>query len=614
MAARTTSMHNRMYGSQHQKLRAWWDEQIQAAARPQCYRCAEPIGPGKAWQLDHMDDGPRAWVPIDQDRWPSHKACNLGAGAAKGNARRGATIFGSDHAPDPALQISSLSEPAEPSPVDPRLAWTPSDLRFYPWLADLADVPEDASAPLMMSPVPDDAVCSYAWDGCTHAPAGGTGIAWIEQTQKITLRWWQRLSVTRQLEHRADLSLCFREKDESAPRRSGKSIGMKGQALWRLQFGEVLFGEVQTIIHTGSDMAICREIQRQAWRWSESVQWVVTRGNGKEAIETPAGDRWLVRAQDAVYGYDVCLGMVDEVWNVKPDTVSEGLEPATLERQSPQLVLTSTAHRRATSLMRSKLVAAMSLADPGTLLLLWGAPMGSDPSDPAVWRAASPYWSEDRAQYIAAKYAKAASGQDDPEFDDPDPMKGFEAQYLNIWRVKEPRQVGRPVVDSEAWGRIIGTIPERVPDAVAMESWFDEGVSVARAWVQADGPVIVAVVDCPDMPTAVETAASYGSDTIRAGASLAEHAAWESQGIEPEKATGGVRANVAELAAALKEHRFVHARSGVLTEQVLALRVAEGVDGPRVVSKGRADAVKAAVWAVTAALEVGTYNVMDSIL
>jgi hypothetical protein len=84
---------------------------------------------------------------------------------------------------------------------------------------------------------------------------------------------------------------------------------------------------VQTVVHTGSDVAICREIQRGAWRWAEEVAgWKVSQSNGKEAIEAPAGDRWLVRAQGAVYGYDVTLGIVDEGWNVKPDTVSEGLE------------------------------------------------------------------------------------------------------------------------------------------------------------------------------------------------------------------------------------------------------------------------------------------------
>ena len=427
----------------------------------------------------------------------------------------------------------------------------------------------------------------------------------------VKLRWWQRLSMVRTLEHREDGSLCWRKEINSAPRRSGKSVKIKVHACWRLEHGQALFGEVQTAIHTGSDMAICREIQRGAWRWAEGRAWTVTRGNGKEAIETPTEDRWLVRAQDAVYGYDVCLGMVDEAWDVKPDTLSEGLEPAALERSSPQILITSTAHRRATSMMRSELTAAMSLEDPETLLLLWAAPLDADPSDPAVWRAASPHWTEDRRKMIAAKYRKALSGQDDPEFDDPDPMKGFEAQYLNKWRIREPKQIGRPVVDSEVWRRMSAPVPDAPPDVVAVEAWYDRGVSVAQAWDTDDG-VVVSVSDCPDIPAAVALVAASGCrGQVIAGASVADHPAWDDEGVTVEAQSGSVRQVAAELAQAIKERSFRHGRSGVLTEQVLAMRVADGVDGVRVVSKERADAVKAAVWAVKAALDY--YDVLDSI-
>ena len=82
-------------------------------------------------------------------------------------------------------------------------------------------------------------------------------------------------------------------------------------------------------------------------------------------------------------------------------------------------------------------------------------------------------------------------------------------------------------------------------------------------------------------------------------------------GVAVESESMSVREAVTEFAQAIKESRFHHGRSGVLTEQVLAMRVADGVDGVRVVSKARADAVKAAVWAVRAALD--GYDLLDSI-
>jgi hypothetical protein len=442
-----------------------------------------------------------------------------------------------------------------------------------------------------MSPPPVDVVGSY----------GAGAIEWIERTQRIKLRWWQRLAITRQLEHREDGTLCHRSVVESTPRRAGKSVRIRGMALWRLDNAE-LFGETQTLIHTGSDVAICREIQRAAWRWAEeSAGWTVSRANGKEAMETGGGDRWLVRAQRAVYGYDVCFGIVDEGWDVAPDTVSEGLEPAMLERESPQLHLTSTAHRRATSLMRSSLLVALSTDDPETLLLLWGARPGCDPADSEVWRAASPHWSEDRRKMIAAKYEKALAGEDDPELDDPDPMRGFEAQYLNVWRLKEPRTDGIPLISEQDWSDLAGDVPDRLPDAVTVEDWFSEGVSVAFAWAESDRAVVSVSIH-EDLAGAAEAIReTQFMQPVLVGASIALDPAWENEQIDTTPQKGTVRAAVEDLGRLLADGVLVHDGGADLTSQVLALRTSPGVDGPRVRSMTPASAVKAAAWAAVAA-------------
>lgn len=591
------------YGYAHRKVRAEWAAIVARGegwcSEVVCLKATRHIDPDEPWHLAHTADG-------TDYLGPAHAECNTSEGATRGNRGRIATSQSQFIPTETHATTAQWSSSLSP---DERLAWDPDYLRAFPWLADLADVPEDASPPLMMSPVPDDAVCSYGWDGCTHT--AGPAVSWIERQFRCRLRWWQRLSTVRQLEHREDGTLCFGKKVESAPRRSGKSYGMRGVTVWRMEFGAKLFGEVQTVIHTGSDVAICREIQRGAWRWAQSRDWTVTRGNGKEAIETPTEDRWMVKAQDAVYGYDVCLGLVDEGWDVKPDTVNEGLEPAALERQSAQVSLTSTAHRRATSMMRSEISAAMALEDPETLLLLWAAPAGSDSSSPLVWRAASPHWTPNRLKMIAAKYKKALAGEQDKEFDDPDPMRGFESQFLNIWHLRERKQVGRPVVDSEVWRGMAAAVPEFPPDVVAVEAWFDLGVSVAQAW-DVDGGVVVSVSECVDVPTAAALVESLGCrGRVLVGSSLAEHPAWDELGVLVESASGSVRQVAAEFAQAVKESSFRHGRSGVLTEQVLSMRVADGVDGVRVVSKDRADAVKAAMWAVRAA--VNGYDALANI-
>ncbi|MDI6908643.1 HNH endonuclease [Nocardioides sp.] len=575
-----------------------------------CGRCPRIVDGTEPWVVGHkISRALRPDLMWDPRNWqPEHRACSDGTGQAavieKARAEGARAALTGDFSraeaggQPPTLPVSPSGRPSGPIEARSGLAWSPDALRRHPWLTEFAEVPEDASPPLWMSPPPADAVGSY----------GAEAIEWIEWIENKTLRWWQRLAVTRQLEHRADGSLCHRQVVESAPRRAGKSLRIRGMALWRLAIGPDLFGERQLVMHTGSDLAICREIQMHAWRWAENeADWSVTRANGKEAIETPDADRWLVRSQNAVYGYDVTLGVVDEGWDVKPGTVSDGLEPATLERSSPQLHLTSTAHRRATSLMRSELLAALTVEDPTVLLMVWAAPYGSDPSDPAVWRAASPHWTEDRRRMIASKYAKAAAGEDDPELDDPDPMAGFTSQYLNVWQLRKALVAGRgdTVVDEVAWGELRAEVNAGPPAAAAIESWYEAGLSVALAWRLGEGRVVLSVSAHEDLAGAVAAVKASGyRGRVTVGTSLREDPSVRGK-LQTHSGEGPVIAAVRELQRLLAEDAVRHDGGEHLTRQVLELRTVDGADGPRMSSSARADAVKAAVWALRDARQPG---------
>lgn len=291
------------------------------------------------------------------------------------------------------------------------------------WLTDFLDIPENAAVPLAMSGPHPRAVGSY----------GAECIAWAKAELGVTYRWWQQLAITRQLEHDEDGVLVWREVIDTGPRRIGKSVRLRGVALWRIANADRI-GETQLAMLVSKDLAVGKEIHRGSWRWAETKGWKVTRLNGGQEVEAPGESRWLLRADTAVYGYDVGYGQVDESWGVDPQSITDGLEPALLERLWPQLHLTSTAHVKATSLMRRRLVGALRDASPeDVLLLMWGARPDDDLADEATWRAASPHWSEDRRALIARKYAAALAGQDEPEFDDPDPVRGWAAQYLNVW-------------------------------------------------------------------------------------------------------------------------------------------------------------------------------------
>ncbi len=290
------------------------------------------------------------------------------------------------------------------------------------WLAPLADIPDDAAAPLAMSGPHPRAVGSY----------GPECIAWARSEMGIVLRWWQQLAICRQLEHDEAGQLVWREVIESGSRRIGKSVRLRVVALWRIANAERI-GETQLAMLVSKDLAVGKEIHRGAWRWAETRGWRVIRLGGGQEIEAPGESRWLLRADTAVYGYDVGYGQVDESWGVDPMAITDGLEPALLERLWAQLHLTSTAHVKATSLMRRRLTTALRDADPDVLILFWGAHPDADISLEETWRASSAYWSEARRQLIARKYATALAGEADPELDDPDPIRGWASQYLNVW-------------------------------------------------------------------------------------------------------------------------------------------------------------------------------------
>lgn len=270
--------------------------------------------------------------------------------------------------------------------------------------------------------------------------------AWYLAEHGVTLRWWQRWAATRQLEVDAEGRLLWREVWESTPRRAGKSVRLRGMAMFRLGLAPQL-GETQLILFTGKDLPICKEILGRMWPWAlhpdrREAGWGVRKTNGQEEVTHPDGSRWMVRGQDSVYGYDTCMGMVDEAWAVKAQVVDEGMEPSMLDRVQPQLHLTSTAHRRATALMRRRRSAAMRelLAPVSSLLLHWGADPGADIDDRRVWRAAAPHWTDAVAADRERVWAKVSSGQADPDPDEPDPVEAWRAQYLNIWPFAEPAE------------------------------------------------------------------------------------------------------------------------------------------------------------------------------
>lgn len=492
------------------------------------------------------------------------------------------------------------SAPAgSPSP-EPSTAW-----QHVEWARPLVAAWERDPAfswPRLLSEPHPNAVGSYGWQA----------IEWIEARRATDrripagarrLRGFQCLRLVVALSHDDAGALVFGTRLESTPRQQGKSVGLAEEAGWRIHAADV-FGEEQLVLHTAKDLAAAREVQREARLWAVDTGLTVRGTHGQEEIELVDGSRWMIRGRDSVYSYSTGFAIVDEAWAVAPAIVDDGLEPTLVERVGGQLLLVSTANRKATTLFpERRRMAIRNLADPGrTLLAEWSAHPESDPYDPAVWRAASAFWSPQRETFLADKIGTTA----------------WREQWLNIWPELSTASVDVWLRrDQLAAGAMV---KPRTPAGYAVEVAVEVSDThrvwaCAAAWSDAHGRLVVSVDGGTGSVTdALDRARQWVDEWP--GGRLWMHQALTSRVPAGFPATVvPVRQQDAAAATgvfreAVLERRFRHAGAIVLDEiEDVATRVVDGremIDQAK--SRGPVPAIKAAAWASwavsTAAVEL----------
>ena len=546
-----------------------------------CHLCGEP-----ASELDHQP-------PLAVHRHVEGSGCcRVLPACGDCQRKQGAELGFAGHwtPAQPPVDPAELVElPPSPGPTDP--VWDRA-----PWLAELRNVPPEGSWPRLMTEPHPAAVGSY----------GPEAVDWLGRVG-LGLRWWQELVLYRQLEHDADGVLVWLSVLVTTSRQSGKSTWLRASSTWRLH-QTARFAEAQTILHTGKDLPVCKEVQLPAMAWAMDRGYPCRQQNGNEQITEPgSGSRWIIRGKGSVYGYPGSMVLVDEAWGVPPDVVDDGLEPTMAERRSPQLVLASTAHRKATVLFPTRRAqAADELSEPGsTLLVEWSVPRSVELADRDAWRQSSPHWSAGRARLLEARLARVEAGQSlDPDEDDPG--ESFRAQYLNIWPIRTGPASGDPLLPDGAW-----IVAHRVtaldaayagPVWVAVEDNYGEGAAVAAA-AQLDGELYE--VDgwcCDNWRTALDDAVALvearpGSRLI-VGPAIAALA----NDIRPRPARAGsteTRTGLALVRQLARSGRLVHDDTPDLDRQIDAARVRHVPGGGlALMSSRRADALRAAAWAL----------------
>src|SRR5215471_11328940 len=522
---------------------------------------------------------------------PSCEACNKHGGrlVMLGRWRPQALVSPPDDEDMPLREPESLSEAH------------PGFARDY--LRALLPIPADSLWPRLMTICHPRAVSSLGDEFCR----------WAEERSGRELRWWQRLVATRLLEVDADGRLVWEAAIISTARQVGKSWLLRELCLWRIHQGD-RFHESQDVLHTGKDIAICVEVQRPARTWAKGQpnDFKVREVNGQQQIERLAdGSRWMLRARDAVYGYSVSLGAVDEGWRVPAAAVDEGLTPTMVEREQPQLLLFSTAHRRATSLMLDRRQAAINDMETGLgdLLIEWSAPRGGDPGDRDAWRRASPHWTDKRERMIDGAYGRMQSGEVVPDSDEPDPESSFRAQWLNQWPAKRAADSGpaEPLLPDGVWQGLVEAGPPAVgPAWVGLEGDFGVGAAVGccrrcpdgrlelDGWLRGDWDSAVADI--------VALMARVRVRRVLVGATMLDRLPPELRRLAEPRAAAATRVGLALLRDLALAGGLVHDTvTGELDATMLLAAVRENANGLFLVSRGPTHLVKATVWALVAA-------------
>lgn len=574
------------YARQHQDARARL-----LAGNPPCWVCGEP-----ATIADHEP-------PLTTHRHlgEGKGCCTLVPHCARCSSVQGGILRRTGLVPPaPWDPLETVDEPAGFDVTSP--VWA------VPWLDGLLEVPADAVWPRLMTPPHPDAVGSLGWQFIADA-----GLRCGRP-----LRWWQRLVSVRVLEVDGAGRLLWDAALLTMARQLGKSWWLRELLWWRMEQG-ARFDEPQTVLHTGKDLSVCKEIQRPARIFAKQHPrtYKVREVNGQEEIERlDDGSRWMLRAKTAVYGMSASLAAVDEAWKVDAEVVDDGVTPTMVEREQPQLLLISTAHRKATSLMLNRRrVALGALDDPGTadLLIEWSAPRSAAIDDVDVWRLASPHWTPQREKTIADALERALRGEID-DVDEPEPLEAFRSQWLNQWPLSLVKSdKGEPLIGHAAdWSACRTDLDAFGPAVIAVEDWFGKGAAVAIVREVDGARWIAAGWEFPRRSDAfarvVELVDAVPDSRLVVGATLVDDPALVGLPVVERIAATGprTRAGLSLIRELVAEQRLLHdpADGDELDEQVISARVTALSTGLSLVAGTRADLLRAVAWAVTVAVAV----------
>jgi phage terminase large subunit-like protein len=321
----------------------------------------------------------------------------------------------------------------------------------------------------------------YATQRTRRRTLGGL-VAKQAAAQGWSLMPWQRQVLNVAMEEVAPGVPAYRTVVVTVPRQNGKTL-----LLWSLMLWWALAHREQVIIATAQTGIEAMD------KWREYVQVLqhgpladriieVRYSNGSEVLTFDTHTSHRVRAPSprAGHGVTLDLGVIDEAWALRDESVIQSMRPAMATRRGAQLWIVSTAGTLDSLLLRRHVElgrqAVASGADSGLAYFEWSAPEDADAEDEATWWAAMPAMGHTISPDVVR--IERDGGMTPGE---------FERAFLNRWT-----DVSESAIPPQAWLQALSddatpgqpvwlgvdTTPERDASAIVAAGWWGERVAI----------------------------------------------------------------------------------------------------------------------------------------
>ena len=285
--------------------------------QPVCHWCKR----NTATELDHLVETDQGGT-LDDGYVASCKPCNSARGATYQNRKLANAKQNREKAINNFLYSTTLT----PSPSQDFVATSPNQ-------------PEPASTghdqPRLQTIVPDHA----------GSLAGLVG----DMAQKVlgvTLMQWQMHVLEGMLAVDADNKFVHRSSLVSVARQNGKTTIIQALILfWLVEMPKIRGGK-QTVVSGAHRLDLaCLLFDDLSPILSEYYNAKIVKSYGRYQATMPDGSKWWVKAlkPNQGHGMSIDLVIVDELFDVNPDSVEGGLLPAQRARKNPLACFFSTA-------------------------------------------------------------------------------------------------------------------------------------------------------------------------------------------------------------------------------------------------------------------------------